>query len=232
MQLGPGSRAGGPGLGLSLHHGIVPCQLRNRASARDSTAWWATTSWIPNQDKVVNLLGNWDAGVDPLRWQPFPTVFERAGAHTDVTTISLPQFGSSPMTQAALRGARFVAAGTPHARTAAAAEAMAGAEQLPHVLLRQRPGQGRAPLRLPVRPVGTPARGTRRHGARRLSHPPAGHHDPAHGGPRHARRPGVAASSTTPPSRRSSPACGTRRGSRAWSTCTWSPTPESSTVTR
>ena len=34
----------------------------------------------PAQDKVVNMLGNWDAGVDPLEWQPFPTVFERAAA--------------------------------------------------------------------------------------------------------------------------------------------------------
>ncbi len=31
----------------------------------------------PGQDKVVNLLGNWDPGVDPETWQPFPTVFER-----------------------------------------------------------------------------------------------------------------------------------------------------------
>jgi hypothetical protein len=82
----------------------------------------------PLQDKVVNMLGNWDAGVDPREWQPFPTVFERASAHTDVTTISLPQFGDSPMTQAALRGGRFIAAGTPHARTAAAADAMLAAE--------------------------------------------------------------------------------------------------------
>jgi hypothetical protein len=78
----------------------------------------------PRQDKVVNMLGNWDAGVDPREWQPFPTVFERAAAFTDVTTVSLPQFGDSPMTQAALRGGRFIAATSPHARTAAAAEAM------------------------------------------------------------------------------------------------------------
>jgi hypothetical protein len=81
----------------------------------------------PDQDKVVNMLGNWDAGVDPLAWQPFPTVFERAAAAVDVTTISLPQFSASPMTQAALRGGRFISATTPHARTAAAAEAMAAA---------------------------------------------------------------------------------------------------------
>ncbi|XAS69677.1 nucleotide pyrophosphatase/phosphodiesterase family protein [Micrococcaceae bacterium Sec5.7] len=82
----------------------------------------------PGQDKVVNMLGNWDAGVDPFEWQPFPTVFERAAAHVDVTTVSLPQFSNSPMTQAALRGGRFLSATTPHARTAAAAEAMAGAD--------------------------------------------------------------------------------------------------------
>jgi hypothetical protein len=82
----------------------------------------------PAQDKVVNMLGNWDAGVDPLKWQPFPTVFERAAEHVDVATVSLPQFGSSPMTLAALRGGRFISATTSHARTAAAAEAMAGAD--------------------------------------------------------------------------------------------------------
>ncbi|MDR7159270.1 alkaline phosphatase family protein [Arthrobacter sp. BE255] len=81
----------------------------------------------PDQDKVVNMLGNWDAGVDPLIWQPFPTVFERAAASVDVSTISLPQFGNSPMTQAALRGGRFISGTTSHARTGAAAEAMAAA---------------------------------------------------------------------------------------------------------
>lgn len=80
----------------------------------------------PDQDKVVNLLGNWDAGVDPLAWQPFPTVLERAAEQAAVTTVSLPQFGDSPMTRAALRGGAFVPATTPHARTAAAAEVLAG----------------------------------------------------------------------------------------------------------
>lgn len=79
----------------------------------------------PDQDKVVNLLGNWDPGVDPETWQPFPTVLERAAGHVDVTTVSLPQFGDSPMTRAALRGGRFIPGTTAHARTAAAAEAMA-----------------------------------------------------------------------------------------------------------
>ncbi|WP_354147805.1 nucleotide pyrophosphatase/phosphodiesterase family protein [Arthrobacter sp. 754] len=81
----------------------------------------------PEQDKVVNMLGNWDAGVDPATWQPFPTVFEQAARSLDVITVSLPQFGDSPMTRAALRGGRFVSGTTSHARTAAAAEAMATA---------------------------------------------------------------------------------------------------------
>jgi hypothetical protein len=83
----------------------------------------------PKQDKVVNLLGNWDPGVDPEAWQPFPTVLERAAGEVDVTTISLPQFGDSPMTRAALRGGQFVSGTTSHARTAAAAEAMAGSDR-------------------------------------------------------------------------------------------------------
>jgi len=81
----------------------------------------------PDQDRVVNMLGGWDAGVDPQVWQPFPTVFERAAEYVDVTTVSLPQFSDSAMTRAALRGGRHVTATTSHARTAAAAEAMAGA---------------------------------------------------------------------------------------------------------
>lgn len=80
----------------------------------------------PDQDRVVNMLGGWDPGVEPQRWQPFPTVLERAAEHVDVSTVSLPQFSSSAMTQAALRGGRFVTGTTSHARTAAAAEAMAG----------------------------------------------------------------------------------------------------------
>lgn len=81
----------------------------------------------PDQDRVVNMLGGWDAGVDPERWQPFPTVFQRAAEHVQVTTVSLPQFSDSAMTRAALRGGQYVTATTSHARTAAAAEAMAGA---------------------------------------------------------------------------------------------------------
>lgn len=80
----------------------------------------------PSQDRVVNMLGNWDDGVDPAAWQPFPTILEDVAGTIDVVTVSLPQFADSPMTRAALRGGRFVSAVTPHARTVAAAEAMSG----------------------------------------------------------------------------------------------------------
>lgn len=83
----------------------------------------------PDQDRVVNMLNNWDDGVDPHEWQPLPTVFERAAAHVDVSTVGLARFSDSAMTRAALRGGRFIAGTTSHARTAAAAEAMAGADR-------------------------------------------------------------------------------------------------------
>ncbi len=84
----------------------------------------------PDQDKVVNLLGNWDSAVDPLRWQNQQTVFERLAGVLPTATISLPKFANSPMTQAALRGSRFIPAATVHARTAAAAELLTAEKQV------------------------------------------------------------------------------------------------------
>ncbi|NYE94047.1 putative AlkP superfamily pyrophosphatase or phosphodiesterase [Psychromicrobium silvestre] len=79
----------------------------------------------PDQDKIVNLLGNWDHKVDPLRWQPQATVFERLEGVLPTATVSLAKFANSPMTQAALRGSRFVPANSVHARTQSAAELLA-----------------------------------------------------------------------------------------------------------
>jgi hypothetical protein len=84
----------------------------------------------PDQDKVVNLLGNWDDGVDPLRWQPFPTVFEQLAGTIPTATVSLPKFAQSPMTRAALRGGEFIGATGVHARTEAAAKALAENERM------------------------------------------------------------------------------------------------------
>ncbi len=83
----------------------------------------------PDQDKVVNQLGGWDAKVDPHLWQPHPTVFEQVAEHLPVTTVSLPRFADSGMTRAALRGSAFRPGATSHARTLAAAEALAATDQ-------------------------------------------------------------------------------------------------------
>lgn len=79
----------------------------------------------PDQDKVVNMLGGWDSNVDPGRWQPHSTIFEQIEAEVPVATVSLPKFESSAMTRAALRGGSFIPATSSHAKTAAAASAMA-----------------------------------------------------------------------------------------------------------
>lgn len=76
----------------------------------------------PGQDKIVNLLGGWDPGVDPGAWQPHPTIFERLAGQLPVATVSLPKFADSGMTRAALRGGSFHPASTSHARTTMTAE--------------------------------------------------------------------------------------------------------------
>nr|WP_082046376.1 alkaline phosphatase family protein [Arthrobacter sp. L77] len=84
----------------------------------------------PAQDAVVNMLGRWDAAVDPLAWQPHPTVFERVSVHLPVVTVSHPRFEDSPMTRAALRGGAFAGAGIIHAQIDAAAEQLAAAPSM------------------------------------------------------------------------------------------------------
>ncbi|WP_051477207.1 nucleotide pyrophosphatase/phosphodiesterase family protein [Arthrobacter sp. Br18] len=84
----------------------------------------------PDQDKVVNMLGRWDAGVDPLRWQPHPTVFERVAEELPVLTVSQPRFADSAMTRAALRGGGFAGGNTVQARIRLAAEHLAGSESM------------------------------------------------------------------------------------------------------
>ena len=72
----------------------------------------------PARDRVVNMLGQWPADLDPLAWQQHHTVLEDAAQHVDTVTVSAPRFESSALTRAALRGGRFVGAQGVHARTA------------------------------------------------------------------------------------------------------------------
>lgn len=75
----------------------------------------------PDRDRVVNMLGGWDAEVEPTVWQPHETVFERVARHLPVVTVSQPRFEDSAMTRAALRGGSFIGATTIHAMIDAAA---------------------------------------------------------------------------------------------------------------
>lgn len=73
----------------------------------------------PQQDRVVNMLGQWSPGVDPETWQPHRTVFNRAEDTVDTVTVSKPRFETSELTRASLRGGRFKGAEGVAARTAA-----------------------------------------------------------------------------------------------------------------
>lgn len=84
----------------------------------------------PAQDRVVNMLGHWDAGVDPLAWQPHATVFQRVADHLPVVTVSQPRFQDSAMTRAALRGGAFIGASSIHAQIDAAAQHLAAAPRM------------------------------------------------------------------------------------------------------
>lgn len=67
---------------------------------------------VPETGKIMNSL-TWDAEVDPLKWQPYPTVFEHAAVHgTSVFQVAPGSFQQTGLTRAASRGARYVPAET------------------------------------------------------------------------------------------------------------------------
>jgi len=84
----------------------------------------------PATDRVLNEL-SWlhgaDAGPDPRRWQPEPTLFEQAVADgLAVTMIGPRHFDGSGLTTAALRGAVFASGSTLPERVDAALAALRG----------------------------------------------------------------------------------------------------------
>lgn len=81
----------------------------------------------PDRGVLLNEL-SWDDGPDPRRWQPRPPVFEQlVGQGVEVVQIGPGFFQGSGLTEAALRGARFVAASSLDARVDAAAAAVRSA---------------------------------------------------------------------------------------------------------
>jgi hypothetical protein len=78
----------------------------------------------PDSDRMVNEL-SWENGPDPVRWQPYETVFEAAeNAGVSVTMVGPWYFNGSGLTTAALRGAQFKAGVTIEDRVDAAVAAL------------------------------------------------------------------------------------------------------------
>jgi hypothetical protein len=84
---------------------------------------------VPGEDRILNEL-SWEDGPDPFAWQPERTVFELAGSlEVAVTRIGPGFFDGSGLTNAALRGGRFVAASALSARVDAALAAVRAADR-------------------------------------------------------------------------------------------------------
>ncbi|MFL6169812.1 MAG: alkaline phosphatase family protein [Ornithinibacter sp.] len=65
---------------------------------------------VPGADRLLNQL-SWEDGPDPRTWQPHPTVFEAvSAAGVEVARVGPAYFDGSGLTNAAIRGGRFVAA--------------------------------------------------------------------------------------------------------------------------
>jgi hypothetical protein len=82
---------------------------------------------VPELDQLLNEL-SWETPVDPRLWQPGTTLFQLAAADgVDVVRIGPGYFDGSGLTEAALRGGRFVAAKTLDDRVDAALAALRSA---------------------------------------------------------------------------------------------------------
>jgi hypothetical protein len=80
---------------------------------------------VPDTGQLLNGL-RWDNEVDPVGWQPGPTIFERtAAAGIRGIRVAAGAFRQSGLSVAAMRGADYRAAGTPGALVASTATALA-----------------------------------------------------------------------------------------------------------
>ncbi|MGH8774186.1 MAG: alkaline phosphatase family protein [Jiangellaceae bacterium] len=79
------------------------------------------TTRLPGGNSLLNAL-KWDPAVDPVAYQPHPTMFERAGrAGVAVTVVGQRRFRTSGLTTVGLRGPGFRGADSLGERVAAAA---------------------------------------------------------------------------------------------------------------
>jgi hypothetical protein len=79
---------------------------------------------VPGRSSLLNGL-RWDSSVDPLAWQPGPTVFERAAAAgIGAYRVALSSLAGTGLSVAAMRGAQFLSADTLGALVAQGAAAL------------------------------------------------------------------------------------------------------------
>jgi len=87
---------------------------------------------VPRSNRLLNAL-HWPKDVDPLAWQPKPTLFERAtAAGVAAVHVAPGAFADSGLTRAVLRGAEYRAASK---MGALAAESVAALESSDRVLV-------------------------------------------------------------------------------------------------
>jgi len=80
---------------------------------------------VPGEDLLLNAL-RWDPRVDPYRWQPLPTLYERASAAGIAAVhVARSSFRGKGLTTAALRGAELRSADSMGALAAQAAAVLA-----------------------------------------------------------------------------------------------------------
>jgi hypothetical protein len=84
---------------------------------------------IPGTERLLNGL-HWPEDIDPVAWQPQPTIYERAAAAgIDAVHVAPRAFANSGLTRATLRGADYRAANYLGALAALTADALAGSER-------------------------------------------------------------------------------------------------------
>jgi len=67
----------------------------------------------PANDRVLKQLSGWDSKVDPVVWQPEPTVFERAvDRGLSAVAIGAERYRDSGFSRAVLRGAEYIGGST------------------------------------------------------------------------------------------------------------------------
>src|ERR1700743_28519 len=94
----------------------------------------------PGAHKLLTGL-RWDDRIDPVRWQPRPTIYERAEAAGVATYYVAPRgFRNSGLTRAAMRGARYWPADSMGALAGEAGIALREADEGP---VTARPGRPR-----------------------------------------------------------------------------------------